>query len=279
MTTLAPPTVVDECGTANDKVTLPENTEGVTYRFENEGVTNNVEAIVNSGFALDGIPTGWVEIGTDTYSYAVPPFTDEDCPLQTGGIEATCTGSVPYLSYVINPEGLPAGSTVDITFLNPSGANVQVLDQPLTGKVLWPGASATEPLQWPGWELVNGEYVNTGGNFGWTRPTVDVLFQVNPETTVTVNYPPESSTCANPPAGTPTTTPAVDNGSAPPSGSTPVVDTAAGVPTSIDAGLAEMPGEDTGLPLAVLLMLVTAGLAVVGSGGALVKRLITGAKR
>ncbi|WP_167001888.1 hypothetical protein [Mumia sp. ZJ430] len=71
--------------------------------------------------------------------------------------------------------------------------------QPLSGRLLWPGASATEPLQWPGWELLpDGTYGETDGNFAWTRRGVTVRFDVNPTYSTTVAYPSESSTCANP---------------------------------------------------------------------------------
>ncbi len=94
-------------------------------------------------------------------------------------------------------------TTVTITFLNPSGANVVYADQPLSGTVNWPGAVAGPDgrgVDWPGWrQLADGSWVE-GDEFDWVRPNVQVLFQVNPEATVTVGYPPSSPVCAtNPP--------------------------------------------------------------------------------
>ena len=148
---------------------------------------------------------------TDTYLYAwTHEFTDEECPLIPGGIASQCVGSVPYLGYAFTlPEGFVADSAtpLTITFVHPTdpAQNYSVANQPLSGAVLWPGASATAPLQWPGWvRLANGTYVETTGNYAWTRPAVTVLFEVNPSYQTTVNYPAESALCANPPANPPT---------------------------------------------------------------------------
>jgi hypothetical protein len=119
-------------------------------------------------------------------------------------LQPVCDGDVPYLEYAVDVTGTP-NDTVTITWLNPSGANVVQADLPLSGRVLWPGATvdaAGNPTGWPGWVFENGEWVE-GGPFTWVRPSVDVLFQVNPETTVSVAYPPSSPNCnTNPPGKT-----------------------------------------------------------------------------
>lgn len=128
-----------------------------------------------------------------------------DCPLVPGGIESVCVGDVPYLSYAVAlPEGFVAGSEtpVTITFVNPDGADYIIANQPLSGELLWPGASDGTPKMWPGWALVGGEYVETEDNFAWTRDGVLVRFQVNPTYAETVEYPEATAACANP-ASTP----------------------------------------------------------------------------
>lgn len=113
-----------------------------------------------------------------------------------------CDGDVPYLVYDVAVTGTP-NETVTITWLNPTGDDVVQAGLPLSGRVLWPGATvnaAGEPTGWPGWVFEDGEWVE-GGDFGWVRPSVEVLFQVNPEMTVSVDYPPSSPNCStNPPA-------------------------------------------------------------------------------
>jgi hypothetical protein len=212
---LNPPTWVDECGTVNDDATLPEDTEGVTYAWADEADPENFDVIatVADGYVVDPVPAEWTDNGDGTFTYDFTyVFTDEECPLIPGDIGSRCIGEVPYLAYDLT---LPEGFTTDdptpltITLVNPEGEDYVFVDQPLSGAALWPGASATPPLQWPGWELVNGVYVETDGNFAWTREGITVIFEVNPTYQTVVPYPPESSICANPqnptPAGTPPT--------------------------------------------------------------------------
>ncbi|GIG53802.1 hypothetical protein [Demequina activiva] len=152
-------------------------------------------------------------------------------PTLTGSfIGGTCLADAPWLDYSIvvnNPDGLPLEGVEEgeepmatITFVNPDGDNYTLPDTyPLgTGRILWPGAAVapaeglTEadidpfdaatfvPTDWPGWvqnEL--GEWLEVTDpqeDFGWTRNGVQILVEVNPETTVTVNYPPATPECA-----------------------------------------------------------------------------------
>ena len=107
-------------------------------------------------------------------------------------------GSTHYVP-VLN---LPSATSVTITFVNPSGPDIVFPNLPLSGKVLWPGAvlnASGEIVDWPGWTLQpDGTWVE-GDEFSWTRPTVQILFEVNPSATVTVDYPPATSACADPP--------------------------------------------------------------------------------
>ncbi|WP_162564287.1 MULTISPECIES: LPXTG cell wall anchor domain-containing protein [Microbacterium] len=159
------------------------------------------------------------ELGSPVTKHSITarPLTEEelaDCPLLPGEITSVCVGDVPYLGYEVSlPEGYEADSEnpVTITFVNPDGENYVVEDQPLSGALLWPGASNAEPKMWPGWELVNGEYVKTTGNFDWTRNGITVRFDVNPTYETEVEYPAATALCANPPVGggdDPTGTPA-----------------------------------------------------------------------
>ncbi|GAA1993445.1 hypothetical protein GCM10009718_33950 [Isoptericola halotolerans] len=202
------PTVVDLCGTENDDVELPENTDEVTYEKVSEGVL----ATATEGNTLGELPAEYTlqEDGTALYPVSEATFTDEPCAteepaaeLTPGDINAVCESGSPYLAYeVILPEGAEADSDnpLTISFLNPDGENHVTTDLPLEGRLLWPGASATEPLQWPGWEqLEDGSYVETDDNFAWTREAVQVLFEVNPDYSTIVDYPAASEDCADAP--------------------------------------------------------------------------------
>ncbi|MGC4174584.1 DUF7507 domain-containing protein [Demequina sp.] len=144
-----------------------------------------------------------------------------------------CVGDMPYLDWSLAlPEGFPSqGATpLTVTFLNPDedGDDYVVTGLPLTGSLLWPGASDETPKQWPGWErLENGTYVETDGNYAWTRAGVEVQFKVNPQVTITVAYPEASSVCANPPE--PQSPPK------PPTATHDDATTTGGVPITVDA--------------------------------------------
>jgi hypothetical protein len=130
-------------------------------------------------------------------SYGAP----QACQLAVHILTPICDKDVPKLKYDIQAIGTP-NTTVTITFLNPSGANVVYADLPLAGTVLWPGAVVGPDgrgADWPGWrQLADGTWVQ-GDEFDWVRPSVQVLFKVNPEATVTVAYPPSSPNCLTSP--------------------------------------------------------------------------------
>jgi LPXTG-motif cell wall-anchored protein len=123
--------------------------------------------------------------------------------------EPICDGNVPYLAYRVVATGTQ-DDTVDITWINPGGDDVVYAYQPLEGRVLWAGAVAGpngEPIDWPGWRFENGEWV-VGDEFDWVRPSVDVRLEVNPEITLTAEYPPSAPDCdANPPGAAETPSP------------------------------------------------------------------------
>jgi hypothetical protein len=124
------------------------------------------------------------------------------CQLTVKSVTPICDNDVPKLRYEVLPEGT-SKTTVTITWVNSSGANVVYADQPLSGTVLWPGAVAGadgKGIDWPGWtKQADGTWVE-GDEFNWVRPTVQVLFKVNPETTATVAYPPSSPVCLTDPS-------------------------------------------------------------------------------
>src|SRR3954454_24361349 len=126
-------------------------------------------------------------------SYGAPQV----CQLAVHTLAPVCDNDVPYLTYDIQAVGSP-NTVVTITWINPAGPNVVYANQPLSGKVLWPGAvpwPGGKGIDWPGWrQLPDGTWVE-GDEFDWVRPTVQVKFQVNPEATVTVAYPPSSPNC------------------------------------------------------------------------------------
>ncbi|WP_277210922.1 hypothetical protein [Isoptericola croceus] len=196
------PAITDLCGTENDLIELPADTDEVTYESTTEGFL----AHAAEGFTLGDLPAEYTSVDATTALYTVTEttLTDEACELVPGDIGAVCDASSPYLVYGVS---LPESSEVEgdnpltITFLNPDGADHVTTGLPLEGRLLWPGASDEEPLQWPGWEqLEDGTYAETDGNFAWTRDGVQVLFEVNPDYSTVVNYPPASEDCVDAPS-------------------------------------------------------------------------------
>ncbi|WP_069385523.1 hypothetical protein [Cellulosimicrobium cellulans] len=197
------PAAAAVCGATLEDVVLPGSTDLIRYTTTAEGVV----AEAAKGVTLTDLPAGYVlaEDGRRAVlpAEAVLPAA-EDCALVPGAVEAVCEADVPYLGYEVTlPEGVEAEgeNPLTITFLHPRGGEDYVVgEQPLSGRVLWPGASATEPKQWPGYvRNEDGSYTQTEGNYAWTREGVQVRFEVNPSYSTVVEYPPASSECANPP--------------------------------------------------------------------------------
>jgi LPXTG-motif cell wall-anchored protein len=133
-----------------------------------------------------------------------PPTTPPPPPvLQFDFLGPVCEGNFPFINYAVSGDVDPT-DTATIVISDVNGTVVQTLTgQPLSGRVIWPGASVNPP-DWPGWVLEGGVWVED--------PTDDVLREdltitvsVNPEASDTVAYPPATSACADPPDGTPTT--------------------------------------------------------------------------
>ncbi|MDM7830583.1 peptidase [Cellulomonas edaphi] len=143
-------------------------------------------------------PTGYGCIdGEDEYGAPLP------CELKIQVLNPICDNNVPKLQYQVEAVGSP-NTTVKITWINPDGDDVVQSGLPLSGTVLWPGAvqgANGEAIDWPGWRLENGVWVE-GDEFDWVRPSVKVLFQVNPEMSVSVAYPPSSPACLTSPPDT-----------------------------------------------------------------------------
>lgn len=143
---------------------------------------------------------------TDTVTVAYPPSSPQ-CATNPPGTTAPtikvktltpiCVAGVSYLDYVLEVTGTP-NNTTTLTWHNPTGgADYVQADLPLTSRVLWPGAFPERFVDLPaedGWELVNNMWMNTR-DFGWATGNVDLTFAVNPEVTVTVTYPQDTSRC------------------------------------------------------------------------------------
>lgn len=122
------------------------------------------------------------------------------CELTIVRAVGTCLESAPVLDYAVEAVG-SSSDTVTITWVNPDGEELVQSGLPLTGRVYWPGTVILNGVvvDWPGWvQAADGTWTQHDA-YDFTRPTVQVTFEVNPEASTVVSYPPESSACANPP--------------------------------------------------------------------------------
>lgn len=136
------------------------------------------------------------------------PSTSDDASL-AGSLAATeCVGDVPWIDYQVtltdpDNEITETAATLRITG---SGQSVEIplgtlVDDSLSGRVLWPGASVGADgtgTGWPGWTNESGVWEQTTGNFAWTRGPITATIHVNPEVVVPLSYPVASPVCANP---------------------------------------------------------------------------------
>jgi uncharacterized repeat protein (TIGR01451 family)/fimbrial isopeptide formation D2 family protein len=153
------------------------------------------------------LPQPRVNVATIS-STETPPDTDDQAvtvptpKLTDFQVVGVCDSNKPYLAYDFTVLNLPGADKVTITFLNPGGANVVYPDQPLSGRVLWPGAvldASGNVIDWPGWTLNPDGSWSVGDEFDWARPSVSILFEVNPSATLVATYPPASPGCTDPP--------------------------------------------------------------------------------
>ncbi|MEP7156951.1 MAG: hypothetical protein ABI905_14325, partial [Betaproteobacteria bacterium] len=189
----APGTISVSAGTMTaGTATCDISINGVTNTAAvNQDCSTNPPAFTNGSASMSGVINA--SNGVTNQCLVVSPVLN---------VVATpvCVNNAPYVDYTVTPVGVAAPSGVSITWEKISGQIVSTLpNQPLMGRLLWPGATVDSygnPTGWPGWVFVNGGFqpVNDG-----LRPDMRINFTVNPTTTVTVTYPPATPTCnANP---------------------------------------------------------------------------------
>ena len=114
-----------------------------------------------------------------------------------------CINDIPYVNYVVTPVGFtPGANPTTVEWVDSNGVVRQtVLNQPLSGQLLWPGTTVVGGVatDWPGWEFVGGQWVQVNDGL---RPTMTLRMTVNPTSETIVTYPPPTPFCsANPPRG------------------------------------------------------------------------------
>lgn len=120
-----------------------------------------------------------------------------------------CDGDVPWISYsvvLIDPDNQATDRTAELVLSKGSRSVTIPLGElegnTLSGRVLWPGAGVDDQgnaIAWPGWEFKDGKWVETSGNYAWTRGAITAKLVVNPELQVPLSYPAATPECASGP--------------------------------------------------------------------------------
>lgn len=131
-----------------------------------------------------------------------------------------CEADAPWITYSItltDPNNQSTSHSA-VLFMTDGTNRLEIpladlTDNHAEGRLLWPGASLDSSGNangWPGWAFENGQWVETTGNYAWTRGNITAQIRVNPELNVPLSYPPATPACASGPrvAGSATSLPA-----------------------------------------------------------------------
>jgi hypothetical protein len=117
--------------------------------------------------------------------------------IELAAFAPVCQGDIPYIDYEIRVSGTSA-STATITFFDLDGNQVEVItDAPLTGRVIYPGASES-PQDWPGWVLNSAGLWVPDPTDDRLRDGLTITVEVNPTASAQVSYPPATAACNSP---------------------------------------------------------------------------------
>ncbi|WP_159501853.1 cell wall protein [Microbacterium sp. 18062] len=149
--------------------------------------------------------------GIDRYT----PVTPREPTLAGSVVEPVCHDGTPWIAYSLTLTGgddLAGAATLVLS----DGKNAVELplgalsDGRLDGEILWPGASSDTGAL-PGWELADERWVETDGNYRWTRGAITAVVHAGAELEVPLAYPSPASGCAADPAGLAAALPATGN--------------------------------------------------------------------
>ncbi len=155
------------------------------------------------GVAAVSAATPAPDPGDDGYT----PRQPEEPTLAGSFAVGECARDVPWIEYAVeltDPDAQVATRTVTLTLSDGANSTTltlgELVDNRLSGRVLWPGATVDangDAAGWPGWEYVDGTWVPTSGNFAWTRGDITAVLDVNPQLAVPLAYPPASPDCVS----------------------------------------------------------------------------------
>ncbi|TQJ32109.1 LPXTG cell wall anchor domain-containing protein [Microbacterium sp. SLBN-146] len=121
-----------------------------------------------------------------------------------------CERDVPWISYSLeltDPDNVSTDKTATLFMTNGTDSLEIPLgtlqNNRLSGRILWPGASVDASgvaNGWPGWaQNASGAWVETDGNYRWTRGDITSEIRVNPNLAVALSYPQATPECLSGP--------------------------------------------------------------------------------
>ncbi|WP_433810950.1 Ig-like domain-containing protein [Flavobacterium johnsoniae] len=125
-------------------------------------------------------------------------------PVLTIAVQSYCSNNRPYVSYDVAATNFIPTESLTINWIDSSGNIVLTQNNmPLKGDILWPGTTVGNGIQqsdWPGWTLVNEQWIQTNDGYELTKPAVTMQFVLTTTQSVVVNYPAAVNGCnARPP--------------------------------------------------------------------------------
>ncbi|MFF2273187.1 hypothetical protein ACFVTX_12975 [Agromyces sp. NPDC058136] len=216
-----------------------------------DAIVESIGYSLGSGVHGDGVITK-ISLGCVEYTFGLKPRESVDPSLDGTIAAGICIADAPWIFFHVvldDPEGIVESRTVSLVLSD--GEHTETIelgeldeDGVLEDQVLWPGADIDDEgnaTAWPGWKQeADGTWVETDGNFAWTRALTSAKFVVNPEVEVELAYPPATPDCIAappaPPGGETPSTPAGGTGDG-------LADTGfAGAPPAIVAGAVVVAG-------------------------------------
>jgi hypothetical protein len=230
----AEPSAQPVCGVDNDSVTVPSDTDAVTY--SDTGWVNGTRTVTARWSDDQSELDSWTF--TDA-GEACPPTTTEPPStvpqsLEIAAMGPVCLRDAPYIEVTFGDQPQFDGRTATVSFTdldgNVVGTETATYAAGATVRFVYPGATvdaAGNAVDWPGWMYDGSVWVHDPSD-AHLREGLTVVVEVNPTARGSVSYPDAAAGCADAPtvstSGPTTTTPPAPTTTGPvvPQGGLPV---------------------------------------------------------
>jgi hypothetical protein len=205
------------CGADNDTVTVPADTDEVT--FMDSGWDKGVRTVMAHWTHDQSELDSWEFIDAGE---ACPPPTTVPQSLDIVAMGPVCLRDAPYIEVTFGDQPQFNGRTATVTFVDLDGdvvgTETATYQAGATVRFVYPGATvdaAGNAVDWPGWMFDGTVWVHDPSD-AHLRDGLTVVVEVNPTATGSVTYPDATAACADPATVPPTPTdPVVPQGGLP----------------------------------------------------------------